>query len=263
MAIRELFSSTWDEVAALDRDRAVVVLPVGAIEAHGPHLPLGTDVLIAEAMARAGAARLSARGHEALILPTLAYTAAPFAANFPGTISLSPATVTAVLVDMARSLSGQGFRVLAIANAHLDPMHLASLADAVTAIRESGLVVAYPDLTKKRWATRLTDEFRSGACHAGQYESSVVLATRPELVREEMRTRLPRVPHSLSAAIRRGRGTFEEAGGPLAYFGDPSSASAEEGHATIEALGAILDDAVVEALGIVVTDEEVPTPHTG
>ncbi len=58
MAIREL---TWEEVRDLDRGRTMAILPVGAIEAYGPHLPLGTDVFIAHAMARAGGARIEAR----------------------------------------------------------------------------------------------------------------------------------------------------------------------------------------------------------
>src|SRR5262252_2952388 len=97
MPIRELAEMTWEEVRDLDRARTVVVLPVGAIEAHGPHLPLGTDVVIAEAMARAGGARMESQGTPAVLLPPLCFTAAPFAAAFTGTLSLAPATVTATV----------------------------------------------------------------------------------------------------------------------------------------------------------------------
>lgn len=250
MAVFELASLTWEASRDLMGDRSVAVLPVGALEAHGPHLPLATDGIIAEAMARTGAARLSDRGFDALLLPTLVYTAAPFAAAFPGTLSLRPDTVTAIVVDIAHGLASHGVRALAIANAHLDPTHLASLYAATNALAGSAphLTVVFPDLTRKPWALRLTDEFRSGACHAGQYETSVVLAERPELVREALRGALPPVWHSLSSAIREGKRTFEEAGGPQAYFGDPAAASAAEGRTTIAALGAILEEAVVEAL---------------
>ena len=83
---------SWSEVADLDRGRAVLILPVGALEAHGPHLPLNTDVVIARAMAEAGAAQLQERGRSAWVLPPLHYTSAGFAAGFPGTISVSPST---------------------------------------------------------------------------------------------------------------------------------------------------------------------------
>src|SRR2546427_11099796 len=69
MPVHELAQLTWEEVRDLERDRTLVVLPVGAIEAHGPHLPLDTDVVIATAMARAGAKRLGARDKVVLILP--------------------------------------------------------------------------------------------------------------------------------------------------------------------------------------------------
>jgi creatinine amidohydrolase len=249
MSARELFSATWESVRDLERERVVAILPIGAIEAHGPHLPLGTDVVIAEAMAKAGAERLAARGQNALLLPPLAYTAAPFGAAFPGTISLAPATVTAVVTDIGRSLAAHGIPLLAFANAHLDPAHLASLHEAAAALRGNGAIgVAFPDLTRRRWASRLTAEFQSGACHAGCYETSIVLAERADLVGDEVRRTLPPIPRSLVAAIRAGKRTFEEAGGARAYFGDPAAASAKEGERTIAVLAGILADAVLEAL---------------
>jgi len=242
--VQPLAAMTWEEARALGPG-SVAILPVGAIEAHGPHLPLDTDVIIAQAMARAGAARLEARGSGAIVLPALSYTAAPFARNFAGTLSVRPETVTATVLDMAGGLARQGFAILAIANAHLDPAHLASLDAAASAIRRQlDLPAAFPNLAAKPWALRLGDEFKSGACHAGRFETSIVLAERPELVRETARASLPANPASLSRAIRDGKRTFEEAGGPMAYFGFPAEASAEEGRATIEILGEILEEAV-------------------
>ncbi|HTQ79335.1 MAG TPA: creatininase family protein [Thermoanaerobaculia bacterium] len=250
MTLAWLSEMTWKEVAGLDRSRVVALLPVGAIEAHGPHLPLATDGIIAEAMAAAAARRLARHGWLALGLPTLAYTAAPFAAAFPGTLSLRPETVTAVIADLAGALSAGGFRHLAIANAHLDPAHLRSLHAAADAARDAGLTVAFPDLTRKPWALRLTAEFKSGACHAGCFESSIVLAARGDLVREALRQALPANPASLSQAIRAGKSSFAEASGPEAYFGDPAAATREEGEETLEALGAILAEAVLDSLGL-------------
>jgi creatinine amidohydrolase len=249
MNVRELDRLTWEEVRDLDRSRTVAILPVGAIEAHGPHLPLGTDGIIAEAMARAGANQLAAAGWQAVILPGMPYTAAPFGAAFAGTLSISPAAVTTLIVDIARELARHGFAALAIANAHLDPAHLGALADAADRIRNHALLpVAFPDLSRKPWAARLTEEFRSGACHAGRFEGSIVLAERKDLVRHSIARGLPANPSSLSDAIRRGDQTFEAAGGSRAYFGAPAEATAEEGRASVEALGAILADATVAVL---------------
>jgi creatinine amidohydrolase len=196
-------------------------------------------------MARAGAERLAARGLHPVLLPPLSYTTARFAGNFAGTLSLRPETVTATVVDIATGLARQGFALLAVANAHLDPGHLAALAAAVqTARQDPGFAIAFPDLTTKPWALRLGDEFRSGACHAGRFETSIVLAERPDLVRERIRDGLPANPASLSRAIRDGKTSFEDAGGPRAYFGWPADATAEEGRTLIDALGGILAQAV-------------------
>jgi creatinine amidohydrolase len=249
MPFQEWGAMTWEEAKALDPKRCVAILPVGAIEAHGPHLPLATDVIIAEAMARAAAERLTGRGYAALLLPSLAYTAAPFAAEFPGTLSISASTVTKIVLDLAQALTARGVAALAIANAHLDPAHLGSLDAARSAARDAGcLPVVAPDLTRKPWAGRLGEEFRTGACHAGRYEGSVVMAARPDLVREEIRRTLAPNPASLSTAIRSGMRTFEESGGPRAYFGWPADATAAEGNATIATLGEILAEAVADAL---------------
>lgn len=245
MAIRDMADLTWEEVRDLDRARTILILPVGAIEAHGPHLPLGSDILIAQAMARAGAARIEAQGLGALILPALPYTAAMFGAGFPGTISVQGSTVTALILDLARELTRHGFAALALANAHLDPAHLDAIAGAERRARDEDLIpVICPDVSRKPWALRLSEEFKSGACHAGRYESSIVLAVRADLVREGIRRDLPPNPASLSKAIRAGARTFEEANAKRAYFGWPAEATAEEGKETIDALGGILADAV-------------------
>ncbi|MGI9626283.1 MAG: creatininase family protein [Longimicrobiales bacterium] len=224
----------------------VALLPVGAVEAHGPHLPLITDVTIASSAAEAAVPGLRGLGHEALVLPPLHYTAAPFATGFPGTISVQPATVTALILDIAAALSAQGVWALVLVNAHLDPAHLTALANAV-AEHPGPMPIVFPDITRKPWAFRMTDEFKSGASHAGQYETSVVMAATPAEVREDVRRGLPDNPASLSVAIRRGDSSFEAAGLAAAYCGSPAAATADEGRQTIGTLGQILVDAVREA----------------
>ena len=250
MTVRQLAELTWEEVRGMDRARTVVLLPCGALEAHGPHLPLSTDIVIAEAMARDCAARLESAGRSAVLLPPLTFTAAPFAAEFEGTLSVAAASVTALVLDLARELTRHGFALLGLANAHLDPAHRASLAEAAARARSERLLkLVCPDLTRKPWATRLSEEFRSGACHAGRFESSIVMAARPDLVREKIQLGLEPNPASLSGAIKVGARTFGEAGGPRAYFGWPADASAEEGRRSVALLGGILAEAVESALG--------------
>jgi len=245
MPVHRFAELTWEEVRDLDRLSAVAVLPIGAVEAHGPHLPLGTDVVIAEGMARACAEGISEAGRPALILPPLWYTAAGFAGNFPGTIAVDGAVVSNLIIQIATSLREQDIRTLAIANAHLDPAHLASLRQASDAAPQGTRIVVL-DLTRRRVAERLTEEFRTGACHAGRFEGSIVLAERPDLYRAEVAADLEPNPSSLSTAIRDGHETFEQAGGPRAYFGWPAEATADEGRATVRTLGHLLAEAILD-----------------
>jgi len=92
----------------------------------------------------------------------------------------------------------------------------------------------------------LTEEFQSGACHAGQYESSLVLSARPELVREEIRPALEPKLISLSQAIRAGARSFIEIGGDQAYFGNPAAATAEEGDRVFDILAGMIVTALDE-----------------
>ena len=136
MPVLKFNEMTWTEIQQQELSRAVAILPVGATEAHGPHLTLNTDVIIADAMAQAGARKLLGRGITVFILPPLHYTSASFASNFPGTISLSPKTVTNTILDIAASLKKHGITTLAIANSHLDPTHLSSLYDVANQLNK-------------------------------------------------------------------------------------------------------------------------------
>jgi len=241
---------TWNEARAAFARGLVAVLPVGATEAHGLHLPLSTDVIIAEEMSRRAALRLREEYNiETYILPPIAYAVTEFGKDFKGTISISKETATRLLRDVCASLYEQGARLVLIANAHLEPEHIASIADAITQVeKQTGRTVVFPDVRKRRWALTLTEEFQRGECHAGCYETSLVLAARSELVREDVRAELKSVPISISDKIREGAQTFYEAGAHEAYFGDPRAATQEEGEITYDSLNQMIVVAVLESL---------------
>jgi creatinine amidohydrolase len=121
----------------------------------------------------------------------------------------------------------------------------------VLAGREGKVSYACP-LTKK-WARTLSAEFKSGACHAGQYETSIVMAAAPEMVDEAMRGVLAPVPISLSKKLAEGVDTFLAMGMELAYAGDPAAASVAEGEQLIQRLAEMVVGEVREALGLPVT----------
>lgn len=239
---------SWTEIAAAIEAGAVAFIPVGSTEAHGPHLPLATDSIISLEMARRACALLEKEGVRGLVLPVISYSVTDFSKDFPGTISISAETARRTLEEVCLALIAQGFRRVCVANSHLEPAHVETIKSAAIAVEEkTGLKVCFPDKRRRRWAERLTEEFKSGACHAGRYESSLVMAAEPELVREELMRSLPPNEISLSQAILEGKKSFREAGGEMAYFGSPAEASADEGDATYQTLAEMLLEALKEA----------------
>ncbi len=227
---------------------AWALLPAGATEAHGPHLPLATDVIISDEAAKRAAAALDAEGIRALVLPPLAYAVTEYASDFAGTLSIPEATARALARDAILAAVRAGFRGVVVCNAHLEPANIAALRGAVDEARAAGAPCDFPDVTRKPHALRLGDEFKSGACHAGRYETSLVLAATPFAVHDDLALALAPNPTSLSDAIRAGKRTFLEAGGPDAYFGDPAAATSAEGDALYDELADIFAGAVRDLL---------------
>lgn len=225
----ELGDCTYEEVRTLLASGSVVgLLPTGATEAHGPHLPLATDVVISREAARRAASLLRGRGVQVVVLPPLPYAVTDYASGFAGTISLPLDTARLLVRDVILGAIHTGLFGVVICNAHLEPDNLRALSEGMALAIEGGARASFPDVTKKPHALRLGDEFKSGACHAGRYETSLVLAAGAS-VRTDRAESLPPNPSSLSRAIRDGKKTFEEAGGPDAYFGWPADATTDEG----------------------------------
>jgi creatinine amidohydrolase len=241
--------NAWPSIrdALKNGGKVVAILPCGATEAHGPHLPLNTDVIISETMAVRALPMLEQRGYAATILPALAYMPAEYAQAFPGTVTVRAATAKALILDIATSLKAQGFACLALANSHFDPANVAVLREVAEDIRGKGLPVAFPDFTRRKLARTLTAEFQSGACHAGQYETSLIMAARPDLVNEAARRQLKDNPASLTEAFAKGARNFLEAGGADAYFGYPRNASETEGLESFNIMASGLVGAIMEA----------------
>ncbi|HSE39329.1 MAG TPA: creatininase family protein [Acidobacteriota bacterium] len=238
----------WEEHSWTDlqsRKPQIVLIPIGSVEAHGPHLPLATDTIISGEIARRSALELNQKGIHTLILPPLQYAVTDFSRDFPGTITIRKGTFQNILKDIAHALRDAGIPILCVVNSHLEPAHIAAIHEAITGIE--GIKVLFPDKTKKPWASLLTPEFKQGACHAGSYETSLVLAAREELVRDE-RANLPPNPVNLATLMKQGVNSFRDAGAPQAYFGDPAAASAAEGEQIYEILTRMIVETVMSVL---------------
>ncbi|MGA7672285.1 MAG: creatininase family protein [Nitrolancea sp.] len=249
--VYELAELTWQEAEDVLRRRPIGLLPVGAIEAHGPHLPLETDVIIAREMAKRGARLLAGHNLPVLILPVMSFGVSFVGTCFGGTSPVDVYAFEANLTSLLTHAATQEYRALCVCNAHLEPAHVAAIQRAArTASSDTGIPIVAPDKREPRWAERLSEEFRRGARHAGGYETSLMLAVSPSAVRWDEARKLPPVWVDLPAQLSAGAKTFAEAGGELGYFGEPATASANEGERLFDALGTIIRDAVLEALEV-------------
>src|SRR5262245_20742952 len=120
--MRRLGELTWLEAKAVLEKGAIALWPIGATEAHGPHLPLDTDVSIAFESCRRAAPVIATRlGFEPLMLHPLAFSVAEFASPFAGTISIPKATAIAYVRDVLTAASSLGFKAICAVNAYLEP----------------------------------------------------------------------------------------------------------------------------------------------
>jgi creatinine amidohydrolase len=236
---------TYEEVAAMcAAERVVAIVPVGSVEPHGPHLALDTDTVISEACAARAVAKLAIEKTRAVVAPSVPYGVTDYASGFAGAIGVPAAALTAFLRAIADKLLATGFAHVCFVNNHLEPAHDAAVRAAVEGLAPGAASVACP-LTR-RWGRTLSDEFKRGDCHAGRYETSLVLAAGRDA--KPAYASLPALGISLSEAIKSGKSTFAEIGMSRAYTGAPAEATREEGDDLLERLATMVVTEIREAL---------------
>lgn len=235
---RQLAHYTWKEIEALDKTDGVVMLPVGAIEQHGHHLPVITDTLIVTHVLEATLHRLP-DSVKAWALPPVNYGKSTEHTAFPGTIALSARTLLAVLHDIASSVKRAGFRRLAFINGHGGNVALLDLA-ARDIRAATGLLCfcLHPSLIVDAPFAITPEEKRFGI-HAGELETSMLLTLKPELVKmDEAIRHFPDFPQSDTQLFMFGAASaawLSQDWSPTGVFGDATLGTAEKGAAIIEA----------------------------
>jgi creatinine amidohydrolase/Fe(II)-dependent formamide hydrolase-like protein len=236
-----LADCTHREARALARDRqAVVLLPLGAIEQHGPHLPLSVDWLGAEEIARRLAPHLSRGGYRPVLAPSIPYGVSTLAIGWSGTVSLSARTLRRLVVEVVGALADHGFRRFVLTNYQADPDHLRVVGRIVDDLeRTRGVQVLVAGFTPGAPAEnamanpRVSALMRSPApafeWHSGEVETSVMLSVAPRLVRRDVARALPPVRVDFRGALRRGVRRFSEMHRGAGYFGSPAVARAQTG----------------------------------
>jgi creatinine amidohydrolase len=246
--LAELTTVEAGEILATPGVASVAIVPVGSVEPHGPHLPLATDTIISDEAARRAVASL--RGNRdkrvaAWIAPSVPYGVTDFAAGFAGAIGVDAPALTAFLAAVGKRLLADGWSHVCFVNNHLEPAQDQAVRAAIAGLPAGRASVACP-LTR-RWGRTLTDEFKRGNCHAGQYETSLVLAAG---VTVTGRAELPALEASLADGIKAGKTTFRAIGMDRAYTGAPAAASREEGEQSYARLAEMIVTEVLESLAL-------------
>lgn len=244
MSVHKLDEMSWVEVESLNKDRAIIFLPIGPVEEHGPHLPLGTDFFAARDIAELAAHYVTQQDDtvHAVVAPGIPVGCCQTAADFPGTISVRGTTLARLVVDICTSLIRHGFRYIVIANHHLEPTHLKAILTVIqeisshhqVSIIETAGIIAYSGLP--------TEEMQKGLAmgldmkreiHADVRETSFVKYRYPDLIKGDV-AQLPPVLIDIDDAIRKGCSTFKEMGAQQGYLGTPSKSTEEYGRLHLE-----------------------------
>jgi len=251
-AVIHLAELTWPEARRVARSpRAVVLLPLGAVEQHGPHLPLLVDWLGADELARRVAPHLARAGWRPVLAPSLPYGASPLAAAWSGTVSLSPTTTARIVVEIVRALARHGFRRFVLTNYQADPGHLRAIARARRALaraRVQVLVAGFaPDdgrpnpMFDPRVRALMRSPRPEREWHSGELETAMMLAIAPRLVRRATAQRLRPAWIDWAAALARGAPSFERiAPRGRGYFGWPAAARADTGRRVLALRGRLI-----------------------
>lgn len=222
----DLAAASWTDVRDhIAAGHTIAFLPFGALEQHGPHLPLSTDTIQC-----VGVATRLAEHYDGLLLPAVQYGETWDNSRFPGTISLSPATVSAICVDIARSAQSFGVTTLVIVNGDYGnraPIHAAARELSIGGV--DVLVLDYPGLVEVGDRVKESPWAAPGLCHADEIETSMVLALEPELVHpDRYEASYPELP----ADFGRRPIPFDTLS-PSGVFGDPRPATAEKGETIV------------------------------
>jgi len=257
-----LASLTASEAGKLARDpRAVVLLPLGAIEQHGPHLPLLVDWRGAEELARRIAPHLRRAGWRPTLAPSIPYGVSTLAVGWPGTVSLSIPTLRRLIVEVVNGLVGHGFRRIVLTNYQADPDHLKAIA---AARRELGrrrqlrvLVAGFEPgarpptpMVNRRVQALMRSPNPGSEWHSGELETAFMLSVDRKLVRERIARRLAPAWFDFRGALARGARNFRELGpGGAGYFGWPGMARARTGRAVMALRGRLIARKLLGTLG--------------
>ena len=232
-----------DELREMAQADAMVIVPVAALEQHGPHLPVEVDTILGETVALRAAQKVAERGQKALVLPVLWTGISEHHMSFGGTITLDFAAFAAMVEGVCRSVQRHGFRRIVLLNAHGGNENaLRTITDDLTP--KLGVpIVQFTYWYAAAAAIAKILETQGGLMHACEAETSMMLAVRPELVAMDRvgmakANRTPDVSDVAGGGVYRWRTIAARSSSGV--VGNPEAASVEKGERLFEAIATAL-----------------------
>ena len=246
---------TTKEFERLSKDHTIAVLPVAATEQHGPHLSVSVDTDLLEGVIQTALLHLKADSH-VLILPTQSIGFSPEHSSFAGTLSLSSRTLIQVWTEIGESVAATGIRKLVILNSHGGQVGLMDVVarDLRSRLNMCVYSVSWFNLPLGEDVEQLftPHEYRFGI-HAGQIETAMMLALKPERVRKQLAENFSSASEQRSKMFEiLGNGKSAKLGwriqdyNPKGAVGNAAAATAEQGHQVIKAAGVALAKLLTE-----------------
>ncbi|TKB23254.1 creatininase family protein [Desulfopila sp. IMCC35006] len=256
--LHKLLELSWVELEALDKNQSIVLLPLSPIEEHGPHLPLGTDILAAQDIAETAAGYLCKDNPllQVVLSPTIPLGCSDVTADFPGTISLRGKTLYHLLVDFCSGLAKSGFTYIIIANHHLDSVHLKAIMEAIETVTAEFQVQIIETAGRILYSGMTLAEVTKGEelglsmkteVHADVRETSYIKYRYPHLLKQAPEQLSP-VLINVREGIRNGLKTFKAMGAEQGYIGSPALASENLGRIHLEEQARIIAEMAIKLM---------------
>ncbi len=217
---RRIWRLSWPELAEATLERDLAILPVGVVEAHGPHLPLGTDFIIPTWLAERLADEL-----DAMIAPTIPYGNVESLSGYVGSMSIGPDVLEGLVYDVVRSLAESGFSRIILLNGHGGSRHLDALKSA---IRRAWRDLGVKTVLVNWWilgSEAAREVLGSVGGHAGTEETAAIMVVDPSLVKRSLFDR------SEVYLYEEGIDPYPSPGSILLYSGDDRAELPDEGAA--------------------------------
>jgi creatinine amidohydrolase len=239
-----------DQLRELARQDAIVLVPVGSLEQHGPHLPVEVDSRLGEEVAHRTARAIDARGQRAVVLPMLWTGISEHHMSFGGTITLDLPAFAAVIEGICKSLVRHGFKRIVLLNSHGgNDNALRTLADELTP------KLGVPILQTTYWLAAADEigailDTQRNVGHACEAETAMMMAVRPELVAND-RIAMAKANKTPDAEDIVGPGVYSwrtlSAMAATGVVGNPEAASAEKGKKLLDAIARVLGEKLTNA----------------